>query len=209
MKYIDADRLRAEIEKTYKSEIQPWLSGVSATSAIYDYILPLINSLQQEQPELPPMGYAETYYQKGLHDGIIKGQTEILKRFNEIEKRKAEPFLVIKDQEQPEVDLEIERIVKDEEKFMNFQARHQLIGYVARHFAEWQKEQDDKDLSEKIAASYQLGLADNEMQMLSEAVDGVVTYDNRGNNVVRAGEFNKDLEYGDKVRVIIVKDGEK
>ena len=37
-------------------------------------------------------------------------------------------------QEQPEVDLEIERIVKDEEKFMNFQAKHQLIGYVARHF---------------------------------------------------------------------------
>ena len=42
-------------------------------------------------------------------------------------------------QEQPEVDLEleIERIVKNEEKFMKFQVRHQLIGYVARHFAEW------------------------------------------------------------------------
>lgn len=39
----------------------------------------------------------------------------------------------------PEVDLEleIERIVKNEEKFMKFQARHQLIRYVARHFAEW------------------------------------------------------------------------
>jgi len=52
MKYIDADRLRAEIEKVYKSVIQPWLSGVSATSAIYDYVLPLIDSLQQEQPEV-------------------------------------------------------------------------------------------------------------------------------------------------------------
>ena len=37
-------------------------------------------------------------------------------------------------QDQLELDLEIERIVKYEEKFMNFQARHQLIGYVARHF---------------------------------------------------------------------------
>lgn len=51
-KYIDADRFRAEIEKTYKSEIQPWLSGVSATSAIYDYVLPLIDYLQQEQQEV-------------------------------------------------------------------------------------------------------------------------------------------------------------
>ena len=48
-KYIDAELLREEIEKVYKSEIQPWLSGVSATSAIYDYVLPLIDSLQQEQ----------------------------------------------------------------------------------------------------------------------------------------------------------------
>ena len=41
-------------------------------------------------------------------------------------------------QEQPEVDLEleIERIIKNEEKFMKFQVRHQLIGYVARHFYE-------------------------------------------------------------------------
>lgn len=51
-KYIDADHLRAEIEKVYKSEIWPWLSGVSVTSAIYDYVLPLIDSLQQDQPEV-------------------------------------------------------------------------------------------------------------------------------------------------------------
>lgn len=60
MKYIDADRLREEIEKVYKSEIQPWLSGVSAASAIYDYVLPLIDSLQQEQSEENvPKGFIE------------------------------------------------------------------------------------------------------------------------------------------------------
>lgn len=63
-KYIDADRLRSEIEKTYKSEIQPWLSGVSATSAIYDYIYPLIDSLQQEQPELTQVPCIEQEIQK-------------------------------------------------------------------------------------------------------------------------------------------------
>lgn len=42
--------------------------------------------------------------------------------------------------------------------------------------------------------------------MMKEAVEGVVTYDNSGNNVVRSGVFNKDFEYGDKVRIIIVKE---
>lgn len=60
MKYIDAELLREKIEKVYKSEIAPWLSGVSATSAIYDYVLPLINSLQQEQSEENvPKGFIE------------------------------------------------------------------------------------------------------------------------------------------------------
>ena len=42
-------------------------------------------------------------------------------------------------QEQPEVDLEkeIERIIKSEDRFMKFQVKEQLIKYVARHFAEW------------------------------------------------------------------------
>ena len=62
-KYIDANRLCAEIEKTYKSEIQPWLSGVSATSAIYDYVLPLIDSLQQEQPEADLEKEIEEYFE--------------------------------------------------------------------------------------------------------------------------------------------------
>ena len=35
-KYIDAELLREKIEKTYESEIQPWLSGVSPKSVIYE-----------------------------------------------------------------------------------------------------------------------------------------------------------------------------
>ena len=32
---------------------------------------------------------------------------------------------------------EIDRIVKCEKEFMNFQCRSQFIGYIARHFAKW------------------------------------------------------------------------
>lgn len=32
---------------------------------------------------------------------------------------------------------EIDRIVKCEKEFMNFKYKSQLIGYIARHFAQW------------------------------------------------------------------------
>lgn len=54
---------------------------------------------------------------------------------------------------------------------------------IARHFAQWQKE-----------------------QMMNEAVKGEITKDNRGNNVLRVGLFNNGFEIGDKVRIIIVKE---
>lgn len=107
-KYIDADRLRAEIEKTYKSEIAPWLSGVSATSAIYDYVLPLIDSLPQERPEIPKIERADYYYHEGVCKGFSQGSAEALKILEEFMKRKADPVIVIKQQEQPEVDLKEE-----------------------------------------------------------------------------------------------------
>lgn len=43
------------------------------------------------------------------------------------------------------------------------------------------------------------------VETLVEAVEGEVTTDNRGNKVVRAGVFNKDFEYGDKVRIVVLK----
>lgn len=58
-------------------------------------------------------------------------------------------------------------------------------------------------LEEKL--SFQEGAKWDREQMMKEAVEGEITKDNRGNNVVRAGVFNKDFEYGDKVRVIVLK----
>lgn len=80
-------------------------------------------------------------------------------------------------------------------------------GFIAG--AQWQAEQNDKDLSEKIAAAYQLGLANKEEQMMKEAVEGTVH--NFSSNkphptvLVDAKGFNQ----GDKVRVIIVKEDER
>ena len=48
-------------------------------------------------------------------------------------------FLSTLESEKPMDGLEeeIDRIVKCEKEFMNFQCRSQLIGYMARHFAQW------------------------------------------------------------------------
>lgn len=64
--------------------------------------------------------------------------------------------------------------------------------------------------NEKLRVAYMLGLNEgyelHRDEMMKEAVEGEITKDNRGNNVFRAGVFNKDFENGDKVRIIIVKE---
>lgn len=111
MKYIDAERLIAEINKRLMAvDLETLRNFGSHRVWAYNDVKDLITSLQQEQPELPPIGYAETYYQRGLHDGIIKGRINILRALEDIEKRKAKPVLVIKEREQ----------LENKEKIMNF-----------------------------------------------------------------------------------------
>ena len=70
----------------------------------------------------------------------------------------------------------------------------------------WMREQMMKELSEKIASAYQLGLADKEKQMMKEAVEGTI------NNFPYPTiiELNKRIPtkewYGQKVKLIIVKE---
>lgn len=73
--------------------------------------------------------------------------------------------------------------------------------------AKWQKGQDDKELSEKIAAAYQLGLADKQKQMLSEAVEGVVMDFSSNQPRPQVDVYVDPNKYctGDKVRVIVCK----
>lgn len=69
----------------------------------------------------------------------------------------------------------------------------------------WQKEQDKETIELAEEHAYLAGAVNEREKMMKEAVEGEITKDNRGNNVVRAGVFNKDFEYGDKVRVIVLK----
>ena len=75
--------------------------------------------------------------------------------------------------------------------------------------AEWQKQHDAELIEIAYNDGITIGMTKQKEQMMKEAVEGVVTYDNFGNNVVRAGVFNNGFEIGDKVRIIIVKEESK
>ena len=76
--------------------------------------------------------------------------------------------------------------------------------------AKWQKENDEKELSEKIASAYQLGLADKEKQMVKEAVEGEVMTTGFSTCdpvfIINRSELSPEMSFkdGDKVRIIFV-----
>lgn len=82
----------------------------------------------------------------------------------------------------------------------------ELLTYLFIAGAKWQKEQDEKELSEKIASAYQLGLADKEKQMLKEAVEGFIFQPEDYYPKELIARYDGELKQGDKVRIIIVKE---
>lgn len=211
MKYIDADRLKAEIEKIYKSEIQPWLSGVSATSAIYDYVLPLINSLQQEQPDFPPINPDDAMKKLDEKIALVKERgtwkgVDVDKFMDEVRGR--EPVC-------EELEKELDEFLKDHVfgKLINRNAGLAL----ARHFAEWQSKQDKETIELAEDHAYLAGAVNEREKIMKEAVCYIAQADitATGNIVIpfiRIGYTalsRYGIKVGDKVRIIIVKEDEK
>jgi len=79
-----------------------------------------------------------------------------------------------------------------------------FLRFAAQHFTKWQKERDEKDLTEKVAAAYQLGLA-NDGQMTKEVVDGFIFQSEEYYPKEVIGRYDGELKHGDKVKLIIIK----
>ena len=71
--------------------------------------------------------------------------------------------------------------------------------------ARMQKEVDDKELSEKVSAAYQLGLSDKERQMMAGAVEGEILLTPYP-TICLDDCKDYDFKDGQKVRIIIVKE---
>lgn len=100
---------------------------------VYSAIASLQRELQQGHPSLPANldEAAEEY-----SDNILANNEDLQDAIEDAFKEGAK-WMVEHGETEVELEKEIERIVKDEERFMKFQVKEQLIKYVARHFAEW------------------------------------------------------------------------
>ena len=89
---------------------------------------------------------------------------------------------------------------------------------LARHFAQWQREKDNKEADKALTTSIKLqegwyakGIADGEKsmreQMLREAVEGMVVGSVGTKQWVESNYLDNNIgKHGDKVRIIIVKE---
>ena len=114
-------------------------------------------------------------------------------------------------QEQPVCDGLEEEIVKVCEDFvfplygLDDEFGRELINKIARHFAQWQKEKDEAE----ITFAYADGCTYTMDRLRREAVEGVVSLQFAdGTGAVRTtdGFLLNGLRCGDKVRIIIVKE---
>lgn len=108
MKYIDAEKLIAEIERLYEIAREASYNGeIEGEMTAYDKILSFIASLQQEQTDLPSGEDVMTMCNQILIDWVKEGKTQ--KEKEQREQAHIRFFELYDDylmREQPEVDLD-------------------------------------------------------------------------------------------------------
>ena len=162
-KYIDAEKLKRLVselkERAKRNRCDSWGIVPDALEEVEGFI----TSLQQDTPEFVNEIWHKVSEEANLTRPVVlsdgdkymsppctfpfKDMPGFVKAMNKKYKADYTIWAYMDDllnisplqQDQPEADLEkeIERIVKNEERFMKFQVKSQLIKYVARHFAEW------------------------------------------------------------------------
>lgn len=201
MKYIDAEKLKVEIDKLYGEYKDKFHQSGD------QYHLGLIDGLDMAERVLDTL---ESEKPIGLEEEIHEYNKE---RFDEYFPEQDGDFI-------SEVDFMtcLGRVARHfaEWGYLRAAEKYNEIEYN-RQRAEESVPKDLEEAANKFAVFYDQGTCDgiaqdcfiagakcDRQQMMKEAVEGEITKDNRGNNVVRSGVFNKDFEYGDKVRVIVL-----
>lgn len=245
MKYIDADRMRAEIERMIHEISHPLKDGYEVQSIGkiegLSELLENIDSLQQEQPEVDLKKEIEKKYEQakwGYVDGfgaVVMDKGQFIRIARHFAQWGAEHIkidvtdfckpidpgvarciadhsweMLGEDENPAPTDLEeaAKRIAYDVcRKLPNGEEKDSIVYYAilaAMAGSEWQKELNEKVLSEKIAAAYQLGLADKEKQMMSKAVEGFIFQSTDYYPKQLIAGYDGELGMGDKVRVIVL-----
>ena len=137
--YIHADKLLAEIESRMGDCKLPNGNFPTPTSVVrYEELSCLRNfvaSLKQGQPPLPHnVDEAAKEHTRYYIPFDQCDSRDIIRTFKAGAEWMARQFP--QGQVEEGLEKEIERIIKDEERFMKFQVKEQLIKYIARHFYE-------------------------------------------------------------------------
>lgn len=149
-------------------------------------------------------------YGDNIQDGVVGfGETIFKAAWNFYSQIKTEEIAKCEHRGSSKTPKDLEEAAKEycNNNDPTYQCCCDCIMEVFKAGAKWQREKDNKELSEKIAAAYQLGLADKEKKMLKEAVEVVVWdagVDFAPHPVISVEDFN--VKDGDKVRIIIVKE---
>lgn len=225
MKYIDAEKLKAEIERRKKLLTPHKGQGVILCREIikqFDSLLSFIDTISQ------PI----------MRDDIIDEiRAEIKRRFSEynhdsshhIQAAECASILDFLDTLSEDPDKSLEEEYKDyvESDPVYSKLVNRIAGLsIARHFANWQKEQDERvyrkffnDRNQGDASFYDLlayreghrdGMDEQKEQMMKGAVEGEVENASFGIVYLRKNLTNDGYSTGDKVRIIVLpKEDEK
>lgn len=115
-------------------------------------------------------------------------------------------------QEQPVEGLleEVDRFWANEFKYhVNSLPTISVVQRIARHFAEWQKKQDQKTIELAEDHAMLAGMNKMEQQMMEKGYEAFISAHNTIPVLPMKDVSDLGLDYGDKVRVIVIKEDEK
>ena len=84
------------------------------------------------------------------------------------------------------------------------------VSEIARHFAKWQYQKDREEFAKIKAKTWCEGFDAHKEQMLKNAVEGYVNYyEDSGGILIAEAQVGCPYHTGDKVRIIVLKEGEE
>jgi len=211
MKYIDADRLRAEIERRIKSCDATSKTPNQLLWAELSALLPFLDSLSEEDA-LPCWKKVHTYTEE-LHEGDMEKMLLDLS----IGKGKRETKIALPDKVVDSISEEpvSEELEEAADKFARFYDQGTCDGIAQECFkagAEWQYQKDRGEFAKLKAKEwsdgYNEGIVKGKEKMLEDAVDYEIVSNLAAYPIIYYEVKHLGLKDGDKVKIIIIKENE-
>ena len=164
----------------------------------------LLDSLQKEQDlrcgECAKKSYDKGYFDGHIHDGDrivhVDGRKVNVSRFRRVAKPLEAPV-------SEDLEKELSAYVNSKEYTNSIGTSGLLL--IARHFANWQKQQDQSTIELAEDHAMLAGMEKMKEEMMAKAIDGNVLINGMGNPILHLWDKGKHL-IDKKVKVIVIKE---